>query len=158
MSEINEVTAKLEQIESNLENNPLRKFELNQSEKDTLYNMGICKFQTGDYEGALPIFQFLSGIELSNLNYLKALASCYQNLANFTAAITLYNMVYLLNPKNENDCLYYIANCYLELECNDEAYDLLKDFVEGCATYESIHLKRARILLKSLERKSQSSN
>ncbi len=136
----------------NLNNLIKEKFNvsLSKEELNYIYNMGAKKCEIGDFENALPIFQFLSLYSVGNPLYLKAIAGCLQNLSQFKDAYMYYQSAYMCDMKNSQDCLFYMGFCAIKLQEPDMAKDLLSKFIEKNPEHE--FEKKARLLLQGLSK------
>lgn len=124
---------------------------LTTKEKNYIYNLAAKKCQMGDFKSATPLFQLLVSIEGKNSLYLKALAGCHQQQKDYLGAYALYNYAYLLDMKQNADCLFYIANCLIELEEWKKAEATLQNVLTEL-TDEKI-LARTKLLIKTVEAK-----
>ena len=135
----------------NLNNFIAEKYQvsLTQEEMNYIYNLAAKKCEIGDFENALPIFQFLVLYKPSDMLYQKSMAGCLQNLQKYTEAYMQYQTVYMLDSENNQDCLFYMAFCAIKMEKPDIAKNLLEEFLSQNPEHE--HEKKARLLLRGLE-------
>ena len=132
-------------------------FNFNQDEKNYLYNIGVEKFQIGDYESAYKYYTLLIMIDPQNSLYLKALAGVLHSQKKFQEAIIRYEECYHLADKLDNiDSLYYIADCYINLGEKDLAKQFLEQFLDEINNnsylqqkYERL-IKRAKLIVKGI--------
>lgn len=88
--------------------------KLTVDEKNSLYNLFVSYHANGDYATASRLIEGLLISEPSNSTYLKSAASCYQLMKNYMGAYLFYNYAYILS--GENECLYYMSSCLVELK------------------------------------------
>ncbi len=132
--------------------------ELNEKERNFLYNLAANKCQTGDFKNAVPLFQLLVLLEPKNYLYIKGLAGTLHGLGNYLEALELYRVVYLLDKNLNIDTLFYMGDCLLNLKKLGEARENLELFVQIASgdlyrdRYDS-QLKRAQLLLAGVLKK-----
>ena len=124
--------------------------EFNEKELNYIYNLGAKKCEIGDYEGAEPLFQFLSIYQPNNPLYLKAMGGCYQGLEQFAIAIPFFTLAYALDQKKQLDCLFYIGFSHLKNKNPQEAKQILTKFIE-LAGEEHELVKKAKLFLNGLK-------
>ncbi len=125
-------------------------FNLDQNEKNYLYNLGVEKIQIGDYESAHKFYTILIMIEPQNSLYIKALAGVLHSQKKYEEAILRYQESYQLleNPEN-SDNLYYMADCYINLGQKDKAKLILEDFLLIIHVHQNLQQKYERIIKRS---------
>jgi tetratricopeptide (TPR) repeat protein len=124
----------------NLNNIIKDKFNINLSKEEInyIYNLAVKKCEIGDFQNALPIFQ-----------YLKAIASCFQNLEQYMEAYMYYQSAFVVDFNNNQDCLFYMGFCAIKMQKPDQARDLLNQFIKANSGHE--FEKKAKLLLHGLE-------
>ena len=127
--------------------------DLTQKERNYLYNTAADKCQAGDFIGAISLFQFLVLAERSNKLYIKGLAGAMHGAKRYHEALDLYQMVYMIDAEVEYDCLFYIADCMLNIGEYLTAQANLEQFIELCIhlnLQNSFIFKRANLLLAGI--------
>lgn len=132
-------------------------FNLNQEEKNYLYNLGVEKIQIGDYLNAYKFYTILVMIEPKNSLYIKALAGVLHSQQKYEEAILRYHESYeLLETADNSDNLYYIADCYINLGNKDKAKLILEDFLLNIRDNQNLQqkyeriIKRAKLIIKGI--------
>ncbi len=123
---------------------------LTKEEINYIYNLGAKKCEIGDFQNALPIFQFLTLFQPGTPLYLKAIAGCSQNLEKYMEAYMYYQSAFMVNTKENQDCLFYMAFCAIKLEKSDQAHELLTQFIKDNPGHECE--KKAKLLLHGLDK------
>ncbi len=123
---------------------------LSQEELNYIYNMGAKKCEIGDFENAVPIFQFLTLYKPGFPLYLKAIAGCLQNLEKYMDAYMYYQSAFMVDQKNSQDCLFYMGFCAIKMQKNKEAQEVLTHFIEKNPEHELE--KKAKLLLHGLQK------
>lgn len=123
---------------------------LSKEEINYIYNLGAKKCEIGDFQNALPIFQFLSLFKPGTSLYLKAIAGCLQNLEKYMEAYMYYQSAFMVDTKANQDCLFYMAFCAIKLQKNDQALELLNQFLKDNVGHE--YEKKAKLLLHGLQK------
>ena len=77
---------------------------------DMIYNMATQKFNVGNYQKAIDCYSFLLLCKPMNPIYNKALASCYQQVEQYTLASYYYKITLLQSPA-DIECEFYIGIC-----------------------------------------------
>ena len=122
--------------------------KITEGEKDSLYNMFVGYFEAGDYAHAAKIIETLCLIDTMNTMYLKSLASCYQQQKEYLSAFVYYNYVFIIDQ--DEFCLYYMANCLIELQEFEQAlYQIDKLLL---ITKHEPLLNKAKILSKYIKK------
>ena len=117
-------------------------------ESDKLvYIKAIKLMELGDYTAAISILQGLCKKFPLNMGFLKAFASCLQNLENYKSAIAAYKVIYLLAPKGNEDCLYFSGVCYYKHGDLVNAKLCFDDFLKT-NNGEDFYKKRADLYIK----------
>lgn len=114
----------------------IEKFDLkNFSSRDSeqIYNLAILKMNCEEYESAKKLLNVLLFIDGGKLQYIKAIAGCYHALNDFENAIFFYEVVFQRQEQNNQDCLFYLGKCYLQLKNYDKSRKYLRDFLVICA-------------------------
>ena len=124
------------------------KVKVKKEEKDHLYNMFVGQFESGNYDSAQKIIETLILLEPSNFIYLKSIASTHQQQKDYMQAFIFYNYAYILD-KDEN-CLYYMANCLVELNEFDQAQYQINKLLRVVKNPQL--LSRAQILARYIEK------
>ena len=119
-------------------------------ELNFIYNLGVKKCDVGDFTGAISLFQFLTLCKPANALYIKATAGCFQNLEQYLQAFVHYQTASFLDPKNNQDCFFFMAFCSLKLQENDRAKALFEQFLKGNPGHE--FEKKAKLLLHGLQK------
>jgi tetratricopeptide (TPR) repeat protein len=122
--------------------------ELNPEEMIYIYNLGAKKCEIGDFENAIPIFQFLLFKDMKNTLYMKSMGGCFQNLERFDEALLCYQSSYILDKKANSDCLFYMGYCALKLKKNEQALEFLTKFCETNPDHELV--KKAKLFMNGL--------
>lgn len=123
---------------------------LSDEEINYIYNLGAKKCEIGDFQNALPIFQFLTLFKPGTPLYLKAIAGCMQNLEQYMEAYMYYQSAYMVSKTQHSDCLFYMAFCAIKLTNNDQAIELLNQFLKFNPGHELE--KKAKLLLHGLQK------
>ncbi len=136
----------------NLNNLMKEKYNISLSKEEInyIYNLAAKKCEIGDFQNALPIFQFLVLFKPGTSLYLKAIAGCLQNLEQYMEAYMYYQSAFMVDMKNSQDCLFYMGFCAIKMQKNDQARELLTQFVKDNAGHE--FEKKAKLLLHGLEK------
>jgi len=136
----------------NLNNLIKEKYDISLSKEEInyIYNMGAKKCEIGDFQNALPIFQFLVLFKPAETLYMKAIAGCLQNLEQYMEAYMYYQSAFMAKMKDNPDCLFYMAFCAIKLQKNDEALNLLNHFLKDNPNHELE--KKAKLLLNGLQK------
>lgn len=125
-------------------------FNLNQDEKNYLYNLGVEKIQIGDYVNAYKFYTILVMIEPKNSLYVKSLAGVLHSQHKYEEAILRYQESYqLLFTPDNSDNLYYIADCYINLGNKHKAKLALEEFLLKTHGHEHLEDKYERIIKRS---------
>lgn len=129
---------------------------INQTQRDYLYNIGAQKFAVGDFTNSLAVFNILVMLEPSNCEYLKSIAANYQVLEEYSFAITYYKLAYVFREDLNADCLYYLANCAYKLYNYEETLKYTRQFIEAeDINKDSDMLLRAKFIQKNAQDKLQ---
>ena len=105
-----------ENVKSLIEKNATLK-QLNgvtNSELEAVYSLAFGYYQTGRYDEALKLFQFLVLFDHLNQKYWMGLGATQQVLKDYQAAVTSYGYCSFLNLENPKPQL-HAAECYLAL-------------------------------------------
>lgn len=127
--------------------------QLTEKERLYLYNLATNKCKSGDFIGAIALFQFLVLAERSNKLYIKALAGSMHGAKQYSEALELYQMVYLIDIEHEYDCLFFSADCLFNMGDYIMAKDNLEKFVSIAIKKKPQNefiLKRANLLLAGI--------
>lgn len=136
----------------NLNNIIKEKFNISLSKEEInyIYNLGAKKCEIGDFQNALPIFQFLTLFKPGTPLYLKAIAGCLQNLEEYMQAYMYYQSAFMVGMKENQDCLFYMAFCAIKMQKNEQAQELLTQFIKDNAGHDLE--KKAKLLLHGLQK------
>lgn len=136
----------------NLNNLMKEKYNISLSKEEInyIYNLGAKKCEIGDFQNALPIFQFLTLFKPGTPLYLKAIAGCMQNLEQYMEAYMYYQSAFMVDMKNNQDCLFYMGFCAIKLQKNEQAVELLTQFLKDNPGHE--YEKKAKLLLHGLQK------
>lgn len=126
---------------------------LSTKELNYMYNLAAKKCQVGDYNNALNIFQFLTIYDTGNVFYTKAAAGCMQSLEKYQEAYDLYQTAFMLDSKNNPDCLFYMAYCAIKQNNYTDAVSLLESFLEKKS--DNNLEKKANLLLEIAKKSDQ---
>jgi tetratricopeptide (TPR) repeat protein len=142
--------------------NSFKLSQLTQEDYKSLYNIGVKKFEIGDFDGAVDVFQLLvaqnkdsliQGMSTEKVKnyvlYLKALASSFQNLDEYLLAYTYYNGAYLLDAVNNYDCLFYMGFCALKDNKKELAAQHFNEFISKDPEHSLV--KKAKLFLQALD-------
>ena len=149
---VNNQPSFVNEMYSKIKERALQKMNLAKNDYDSLFNIGASKFKSGDFYGASTIFQVLVVLDENNITYLKSLASSLQNDKSYLLAVYYYKMAYNIKPTEELDCLFYMANCYIELDKHHEALECLNKFEEK-SSMDNMLKARSTLLKKLLQNK-----
>ncbi len=125
--------------------------QLSQKERDYIYNFAAISCQIGDFNKAIPLFQFLVLLDQSENLYLKGLAGALHGAKRFKDALELYKLAYQMQMEHSYDCLFYGADCLINLNDKAGARDYLLAFIaaseQAQVAVDQIMFKRAKLLL-----------
>ena len=105
-----------ENVKSLIEKNATLK-QLNgvtNSELEAVYSLAFGYYQTGRYDEALKLFQFLVLFDHLNQKYWMGLGATQQVLKDYQAAVTSYGYCSFLNLENPKPQL-HAAECFLAM-------------------------------------------
>lgn len=94
--------------------------KVDESTINGVYAIGYQYYQSGRYEEAMRLFQWLCLYEHTNVRYFKALASAQFMLKEYKHAVALYSFCYVLDKDNP-EYPYQSGLCHLAMGNLDEA-------------------------------------
>jgi hypothetical protein len=120
------------------------------------YNEALNLYLSYQYEKALAIFQFLLSSDISHSladNCQYWIGECYFGMKSYKKALESFQKVLSFPQSNKNeDALFMMARCYLNLGKKEEASRTLQRFIDEYP--KSRHIESAlNIFLKLLEKR-----
>lgn len=119
-------------------------------ELNYIYNQGVKKCEIGDFQNALTLFQFLTLLRPGVPLYLKSVASCLQHLEKYLEAYMHYQSAFIVDIKQQQDCLFFMGFCAIKIQKEQQAVELLTSFLENNPGHE--FEKKAQVLLSGLKK------
>ncbi|WP_299731955.1 SycD/LcrH family type III secretion system chaperone [uncultured Endozoicomonas sp.] len=119
---------------------------------EAIYSVAYNLYQSGKYDEAQQIFQFLCFYDHFNRKYFMGLGACQQMKKEFDKAIEVFSFATLLDSDDPRPMI-YIGDCHMgkgDKEKAKIAYETSMDWA-GESTDYAQDIERAKNMLENLE-------
>ena len=132
---------------------------MTKDEMEAVYNVAYNTYNSGNYQKAHQIFQFLCQFYHIEKKYWMGLGSCRQMLKKYVDAIDAYSYAMLLDVNDPRPPL-QAADCHIALGNKDKAISALTAAIEwsGSQSKYAPVKQRAQALLEVLEKHHAADN
>lgn len=124
---------------------------ISDADMEGIYAVGYNLYNSGKYEDAEKVFQFLCLFDHFNRKYWMGLGSTRQMLKQYSEALECYSLATLLNVNDPMPPL-HAASCYLSMGDSEKAKSALRCAIKYSGSNADAKT-RAEALLEFLEKK-----
>ncbi|WP_201772472.1 SycD/LcrH family type III secretion system chaperone [Endozoicomonas elysicola] len=119
---------------------------------EAIYSVAYNLYQSGKYEEAKKVFQFLCFYDHFNRKYFLGLGACQQMQKQYDSAIEIFSFATILDSDDPRPMM-YIGDCHMakgDKEKAQIAYETSIEWSDGSPEYAK-DLERAKNMLENLK-------
>lgn len=120
----------ISEVKQNLESAAVNS-RFSEDQLEQVYTMAYQNIEQGQYEKALPLFNFLVMYRPTSKRYLMGLGVTQQMLQNYAFALRAFSFIGALHPDSPPAFL-HIAQCYLSMGDVEKALEALQVLLDYC--------------------------
>ncbi|WP_330926235.1 SycD/LcrH family type III secretion system chaperone [Candidatus Sororendozoicomonas aggregata] len=120
---------------------------------EAIYSVAYSLYQSGKYDEAVQIFQFLCFYDHFNKKYFLGLGACQQMLKKYSSAIEIFTLATVLDADDPR-AMVYLGDCYLATDNREKAQEAYETAIEwaGSRTEYAGEKERAKTMLGNIQR------
>ncbi len=96
---------------------------------EAIYSVAYSLYQSGKYDEAVQIFQFLCFYDHFNKKYFLGLGACQQMLKKYDSAIEIFTLATVLDADDPR-AMVYLGDCYLATGRQEKAREAYEKAIE----------------------------